>query len=122
MFRPPTKYSEYLIDVRKSIDYILKRVNAKYVSKIVAGANITISPGSGEGIVTISALGTDKNFVFTQGAPSSTWNVSHGLDKFPSVSVVDSANNEVEGDVHFIDVNNLTIIFSSSFAGKAYLN
>jgi hypothetical protein len=28
MFRPPTKYSEYLQDVRKSIDYILKRVNA----------------------------------------------------------------------------------------------
>ena len=27
MFRPPTKYSEYLQDVRKSIDYILKRVN-----------------------------------------------------------------------------------------------
>jgi hypothetical protein len=122
MFRPPTKYSEYLIDVRKSIDYILKRVNAKYVSKIVAGSNITISPESGEGIVTISATSTDKNFVFTQGSPSSVWTVSHGLDKFPSVSVVDSANNEVEGDVHFIDVNNLTITFSSSFAGKAYLN
>ena len=122
MFRPPTKYSEYLVDVRKSIDYILKRVNAKYVSKIVAGANITISPGSGEGIVTISATSTDKNFVFTQGSPSCVWTVSHGLDKFPSVSVVDSANNEVEGDVHFVDVNNLTITFSSSFAGKAYLN
>jgi hypothetical protein len=122
VFRPPTKYSEYLVDVRKSIDYILKRVNASYVSKIIAGDNITISPSTGQGEVTISASNTDKNFVFTQGSPSSTWNVSHGLDKFPSVSVVDSANNEVEGDVHFIDVNNLTITFSSSFAGKAYLN
>jgi hypothetical protein len=55
MFRPPTKYSEYLQDVRKSIDYILKRVNAKYVSKIVAGSNITISPSDGTGVVTISA-------------------------------------------------------------------
>ena len=29
MFRPPTKYSEYLADIRKSIDYILKKVNTK---------------------------------------------------------------------------------------------
>jgi hypothetical protein len=55
MFRPPTKYSEYLQDVRKSIDYILKRVNAKYVSKIVAGTNVTISPADGTGVVTINA-------------------------------------------------------------------
>lgn len=55
MFRPPTKYSEYLIDVRKSIDYILKRVNATTVTKIVAGTNVTISPASGTGAVTINA-------------------------------------------------------------------
>jgi hypothetical protein len=55
MFRPPTKYSEYLQDVQKSIDYILKRVNAKYVSKIVAGTNVTISPADGTGIVTINS-------------------------------------------------------------------
>ena len=122
MFRPPTKYSEYLVDIRKSIDYILKRVNSNYVSKIVAGTNITISPSSGEGVVTISAPSTDKNFVYTQGAPASTWNVNHNLNKFPSVSVVDSANNDVIGDVQYVDVNNLTITFSSSFSGKAYLN
>jgi hypothetical protein len=29
MFRPATKYSEYLEDIRKSIDYILKKVNIK---------------------------------------------------------------------------------------------
>jgi hypothetical protein len=55
MFRPPTKYSEYLQDLQKSIDYILKRVNAKYVSKILAGTNVTISPADGTGIVTINA-------------------------------------------------------------------
>jgi hypothetical protein len=55
MFRPPTKYSEYLQDVQKSIDYILRRVNAKYVSKIVAGTNVTISPADGTGVVTINS-------------------------------------------------------------------
>jgi hypothetical protein len=63
MFRPPTKYSEYLQDVRKSIDYILKRVNAKYVSKIVAGTNVTISPADGTGVVTINAdLGSTGDY------------------------------------------------------------
>jgi hypothetical protein len=57
MFRPPTKYSEYLQDVRKSIDYILKRVNASTVNKIVAGTNVTISPADGTGTVTINATG-----------------------------------------------------------------
>ena len=57
MFRPPTKYSEYLQDVRKSIDYILKRVNATTVTQIIAGTNVTISPASGTGVVTINASG-----------------------------------------------------------------
>lgn len=290
MFRPPTKYSEYLVDVRKSIDYILKRVNAKFVSKIIAGENITISPASGQGDVTISLTGpvpasssttlitevynqtgatltrgtivyingahgnlprvtkaiatgdatsaqtfgfvrdsignnsngfvvvvgklsgldtqsipegtqlylsstiagayttvkqlapahlvyvgvvvrshptqgvievniqngyelyeihdvsinspqdnqvlaydsstglwvnqaqTPETFVFTQGSPSNTWNINHTLNKYPSVSIVDSANNEVDGDVNYVDASNITLTFSSAFSGKAFLN
>jgi len=57
MFRPPTKYSEYLQDVQKSIDYILRRVNATTVTKIVAGTNVTISPVSGNGVVTVNSTG-----------------------------------------------------------------
>ena len=40
----------------------------------------------------------------------------------PSVSIVDSANTEVIGEVEHIDTNNLTIKFSAAFSGKAYLN
>ncbi len=58
MFRPPRKYSEYLQDVQKSIDYILRRVNAKSVSKIVAGTNVTISPADGTGVVTVNSTGS----------------------------------------------------------------
>ena len=63
-----------------------------------------------------------ETYVYTQGAPASTWNIAHTLNKFPSVSVVDSANNDVIGDVHYTDQSNLTITFSSPFSGKAYLN
>ena len=54
MFRPPTKYSEYLQDVLKSIDYILKMLRKPKVDKIIAGDLINISPASGTGDVTIS--------------------------------------------------------------------
>ena len=47
---------------------------------------------------------------------------NHKLNKYPSVTVIDSANNEVEGEISYIDLNNITIKFNSSFSGKAILN
>jgi hypothetical protein len=64
----------------------------------------------------------DKSFIHTQNLASTTWSVSHKLNKFPSVSVVDSGNNAVVGAVVYVDANNLTISFAFAFSGKAYIN
>lgn len=64
----------------------------------------------------------DLTYVFNQIVPSATWNINHNLSKFPSVTVVDSADSVVFGDVTHIDNNNLTVTFNSAFSGKAYLN
>lgn len=64
----------------------------------------------------------DKNFVFNQNTSSDSWYISHNLNKFPSVSVVDSGNNIVIGEVIYIDENNLQVLFTAPFSGKAYLN
>jgi hypothetical protein len=58
--RPPKKYSEYLVNVPQSIDWILKtlwrvRKGEGIVTKINAGTNISISPAEGTGDVTINA-------------------------------------------------------------------
>lgn len=66
--------------------------------------------------------GSDKSFEFTQASPSLTWTINHELNKFPSVTVVDSAGTQVIGDVQHTDNNNLTITFINQFSGKAYLN
>lgn len=66
--------------------------------------------------------GNDKNFVFTQASPSNTWNINHQLNKFPSVTIVDSAGTQVIGDVQHTDNNNLTVTFINQFSGKAYIN
>jgi hypothetical protein len=60
--------------------------------------------------------------VHTQTLASSEWTVVHNLGKHPSVSIVDSAEEEVIGEVQHTDVNSLIIRFSAAFSGKAYLN
>lgn len=65
---------------------------------------------------------SDKNYVHTQQSVSTTWSVTHNLEKRPSVTVVDSADNVVIGDVEYVDNNNVTITFASAFSGKAYFN
>jgi len=64
----------------------------------------------------------DKNFTFSQNTPSALWTIQHDLNKFPSVSVIDTSGNIVLGSVNHIDVNNLTISFTAPFSGTATLN
>ena len=74
-------------------------------------ATFTISSGIG-----------DKNFVFTQNVADAVWTIQHDLNKFPSVTMVLSTNQQGFGDVTFIDENNLTITFASAESGRAFIN
>jgi hypothetical protein len=64
----------------------------------------------------------DKNFVFNQVVPSTTWTVTHNLNKFPSVSVVDTGGTVVVGSYTYDSDNQTTLNFTHAFAGKAYFN
>jgi hypothetical protein len=57
-----------------------------------------------------------------QGTPAALWTINHALDFQPNVVVVDSAGNQVEGDVRYLDADTLTIAFSAAFSGTAYLS
>jgi len=59
-------------------------------------------------------------YVYTQGTAAATWTVAHNLGHFPAVTVVDTGNNTILPDCHFIDQNNLTLTFGSATSGKAY--
>lgn len=66
--------------------------------------------------------GIDAHYVHDQMIALKTWIVQHNLNKYPSVSVVNSANDVVIGDIKYDTVNQLTLVFAAGFAGKAYLN
>ena len=72
MFRYPVKFDQYLQDVQKSIDYILKIVRAPKVDKIIAGTLIDVSPASGTGDVTVSVdmAGLHSGGLYAQTAPA----------------------------------------------------
>lgn len=62
------------------------------------------------------------NYTHIQITPSSEWVIKHNLNKYPSISIVDSGGNIVIGDISYMDMNEARITFTTEFSGKAYLN
>jgi hypothetical protein len=70
----------------------------------------------------VDAATGDKNYVHPQDQASAIWTVQHNLNKFPSVTSVNTNNIEMYGEVVFNDLNSLTINFSAAFSGQAFIN
>lgn len=66
--------------------------------------------------------GADKHFVFEQGIASDTWVIEHNLNKYPSVTVVDTAGNQFIPAVKYIDENKCIVTMNGATKGKAFLN
>ena len=64
----------------------------------------------------------DANYVHTQLAAAASWSVTHGLNKYPAVEVVDTGNNVVIPDVRYLDTNSVLLTFGSPTSGKAVFN
>jgi len=64
----------------------------------------------------------DANYVHSQGSTAATWIITHNLNKYCSVTVVDSAGTVVIGAIEYDSLNQVTLTFSGSFSGNAYFN
>ena len=74
-------------------------------------------------VTNTSHLLNSNTYVHQQAVPSDVWTITHlFVDKFPAVSVVDSAGSVVIGDVAYVGTNQVVLTFTSAFSGKAYLN
>ena len=87
-----------------------------------AGVSGGQGPQGPQGAQGPAGTGGDLTYVHNQLASATVWNVAHNLGKYSNVTVVDSGNTVVIGDVEYVDVNNLIITFSDAFGGKAYIN
>ena len=85
-------------------------------------ANFDVQNRPIEATFELNAITSDKFFVFEQANASDVWEVTHGLNKKPSITVVDSAENVVIGAYEYIDDNKVILRFNSAFVGRAYFN
>lgn len=88
-----------------------------------ATANFEFAPRTPiEATFSINQTITDKNYTHHQDLASDRWVITHNLGKFPSVTIVNSAGEQVIADVTYINSNVVEASFMGAFAGVAYLN
>lgn len=62
------------------------------------------------------------DYIHDQGIASTTWTITHNLNRRPSITIVDSAGTVVQGKRFYVNENIVIVTFNSPFTGKAYLN
>ena len=65
---------------------------------------------------------SDKNFVYTQVGPSDRWQVTHNLNKYCAVEVVNGTEDVIYPNIEYTSLNTVTITFSTPQAGQAFFN
>ena len=84
---------------------------------------VTVSTNSVALTGTVTANGESlTSYTHNQTVAAEEWTINHNMNKKPSVTIVDSANTYVIGEVEYLDSNSLRVSFKYAFKGKAYLN
>lgn len=104
-------------------------------SATIAVGTVTTGNAGTNAVVTNSGTSTNAVLDFTiprgdnggaythvQNAVSNTWVVNHNLGYYPQVTVVESGGSLVEGVIAYNSNNQLTITFSVSISGYAYIS
>jgi len=68
-----------------------------------------------------AASSNTRRHIHTQGAASTTWTITHTLGGKPSVTIVDSADTVVVGEVTYNSNSEVVVNFTTAFSGFAYL-
>lgn len=125
--------SKSIISVRK-VNRIVK-VNARAkrglqgepgvdgkVQELIAGPGIIIdNTDTAKPVISATGGSGDKNFVY-DFTMQHTLNISHGLQKYPSATVINSAGDKVESTIKYVDINNVIVQFTAPFSGRVTLN
>ena len=129
VFKTPTGLPSEFLKADGSIDssvystFTTEDVQDIMGATLIDGTDTTVVYDDNAGTIRIdSNVAGDKTYTHNQSSPATVWSIAHNLNKHPSVSVVDSSNSRMEGQVDYIDTNNITLTFNASFSGKAFFN
>jgi hypothetical protein len=108
---------------------VTKNFSLGQLKQFINGGQLTLTtigtsgPATLDGtVLNVPVYKSDQTYVFVQSVPATTWTITHNLNKYPSVSVVNINNVVMYGDVTYLNTNQLQIEFSAGFSGKAYMN
>lgn len=105
--------------VRANINVYDPRTGPSYS----APGNMAIVAVAGpQGPPGVSGGAGGSSFVFTQAQASASWIINHNLGRFPSVTLVDTANDLFFGDVTYVSNDQITISLSAATSGRAFCN
>jgi len=65
--------------------------------------------------------GNSSSFYYVQNTGSILWDITHNLNEQPTVAVIDTSGNEIEGSITHHSINNLSISFGIPVSGSAWL-
>lgn len=81
------------------------------ISELISSDSLNgLSTGT-DGKLFLNNLLLDKHYYHVQQTPSSTWVINHNLNKFPSVTILDSSFNKMIAEVFYNNLNTITINF-----------
>jgi hypothetical protein len=66
--------------------------------------------------------GMQTTYTFTQLAAAYVWDITHNLNRYPAVTVIDSGGTEILPDVIYLNSNMIQLHFDNLTSGKAHLN
>ena len=65
--------------------------------------------------------GAGAAYIHTQASPATTWTINHNLGYRPSVELLDSGSQEIDGDISHPTVNQTVVTLNPATAGLARL-
>jgi len=116
-FDNPNNFAEYLLNSASVVETDFFDLSLTFIS-----GNGNIQNDKYYGLLIAANTNTDKTYRHVQSVSSDTWTINHDLNKYPSVTVQDSAGSVVIGELTYNSKNTITLTFSGAFSGEAHLN
>lgn len=101
-----------------SIDLLLTPAQQPLPLALSAGGSLPLDLNLAIPVAGGSAL----TFTWSQASALAIWTIPHNLNRYPSVTVVDSTGAVVETGVRYVDENIVQVTADQPFSGKAYIN
>lgn len=104
-------------------------IGTQQVAIIETAANVLELTAPAQAVVQVEVTGPQgpqgpagaPAYVHQQGSASATWTINHNLGYRPSVELLNTGSQEIEGDVVHTSVNQTVVTFTSAVAGQARL-